>query len=242
MGRLVVPEKCWICGNEATTREHLSKRSDIRDVFGSVSQEKPLFLHTDNLTNKKLQSSDSKSIKSKSRICENCNSSLSQPFDKAWELMSSWLQAFTSLDSCGKTFRANSIFPYETKKQLLYVHLYFVKLFGMHVIGDAIPIELNAFANALRMGKPHPNVYLRFGRSKSSLGVPFVGMSDMETVQKDGVIIRASWLYFVDQLIVYIAYSQNTLQSQGIKAAWHPKFNTSKFSFLNYDKEKLLTK
>jgi hypothetical protein len=40
--------KCWICGNEAQTGEHLIKASDMRAIFGpSASNQAPLRAHSD---------------------------------------------------------------------------------------------------------------------------------------------------------------------------------------------------
>ncbi len=39
--------KCWICGDEGTTGEHIIKASDLNSLYQDVSQNRPLFLHTE---------------------------------------------------------------------------------------------------------------------------------------------------------------------------------------------------
>jgi hypothetical protein len=39
--------KCWICGNDANSGEHLMKASDLQSLFGHVTQQAPLYFHTD---------------------------------------------------------------------------------------------------------------------------------------------------------------------------------------------------
>jgi hypothetical protein len=36
-------EKCWICGDDATNGEHMTKRSDLRSVSAMVNMFKPFF-------------------------------------------------------------------------------------------------------------------------------------------------------------------------------------------------------
>ncbi len=48
--------KCWICGEEAKTGEHLTKASDLKSQFGDVSQKKPLYMHTEGKVNVKINS------------------------------------------------------------------------------------------------------------------------------------------------------------------------------------------
>ena len=52
---------CWICNaEEATTREHRSKRSDLKAVLGDTGS---FYLHTDQRRNLKVQSINSKLVK-----------------------------------------------------------------------------------------------------------------------------------------------------------------------------------
>jgi hypothetical protein len=38
--------RCWICSDEADSAEHLIKASDLRALFGNVSQKNPIYFHT----------------------------------------------------------------------------------------------------------------------------------------------------------------------------------------------------
>jgi enoyl-[acyl-carrier protein] reductase II len=68
---------CWICkAEEATTREHRNKRSDIKAVVGDTG---PLYLHDDRRLNRKIQSINSKLVKFDPSICNTCNSERARP-------------------------------------------------------------------------------------------------------------------------------------------------------------------
>ncbi len=134
--------KCWICGNKGNTGEHLLKASDLKAHFGHVSQKKPLYFNTDGKKKIKLGSKKGQRLKSKAVICNSCNSNLTQPYDKAWEKLSAYLRTnWTALNKT-KKLDLSKVFPGSSKKSLLDMHLYFVKLFGCRIIENNIPIDI----------------------------------------------------------------------------------------------------
>ena len=86
---------CWICGAPATTGEHGTKRSDLRDVFGAVAQGNPLFLHNSQQRNRRVGSLDAKALKLPAKLCAHCNNTRTQPHDLAWEKLSAGLRTWT---------------------------------------------------------------------------------------------------------------------------------------------------
>ena len=84
---------CWICNaNEANSGEHKTKRSDLLAVLGNPTQEQPFFYHDLKKANRPVGSLNAKLLKSPVQICAHCNSTRSQPHDRAWEQMSDWLR------------------------------------------------------------------------------------------------------------------------------------------------------
>jgi hypothetical protein len=71
-------------GAPATTGEHGTKRSDLRDVFGAVAQGNPLFLHNSRQRNRRVGSLDAKALKLPAKLCAHCNNTRTQPHDLAW--------------------------------------------------------------------------------------------------------------------------------------------------------------
>ena len=122
--------KCWICGKLGTTGEHLIKASDLRSYFGEVSQEIPIYFHTSEKKNFPVGSiKKSKSLKSDALICNECNSSRTQLYDKAWERLSGYLSANWQETLAARQFNLTNIFTGKVRESLLYIHLFFVKLF-----------------------------------------------------------------------------------------------------------------
>lgn len=209
---------CWICNNEeGTTGEHLSKRSDIKAVLGSVG---PLYLHNKRRRNFKLQSLKSKSLKSTAPMCNTCNSAGTQAHDQAWEMLSSALRLRRPLLKPGDIVRANRVFRYETSRQLLNVHLFFVKWLGCQIVESNIPISpsIDTFSNAIMNHKSHPNIWLSFGMSNRD---GWVGSSDIGAANFAGAPGTYDYLcriYNVGKLEVRVRFSNIRL-----KGDWHPQ-------------------
>ena len=185
--------KCWICGDVGTTGEHRTKRSDLRLALGNPTQANPAYFHDAKRANQLVRSLDAEVLKSPSRICAKCNNARTQPHDKAWEKMSEHLRSRQPPLKPGDVVRGNRIFPYDTKRHMLCVQLYFLKLFGCMICesGRPIPIDVASFASAIQSGSAHPNVYLKLGKGDRN----GVGGSNLEVLSSaDLQRIFACWI------------------------------------------------
>ncbi len=226
--------KCWICGaQEAVTHEHLPKASDLKAVFGKPSQRAPLFFNnwdhpgTSRGRNQRIGSLKSDTLKFAHRICLNCNSARTQPYDYAWEHCSKELRAAMPRLLTSGSFRANWLFPYDTRCAMRRVHLYFTKLFGCLVVESKIPIDTTSLATAITSGQPHPHIYLAFGQL--ALPMETVGGSNIVIAQVvGGKVAFATWLYNVGTLAVRVMYALPGEQRQGLEVAWHPRMGAQR--------------
>lgn len=231
--------KCWICGAEdAATREHLAKASDLKALFGKPSRTKPLFINADGRSsrprrcNVKVGSLKSDTLKFGHRICLTCNSTRTQPYDYAWEHSSRELRSAVSLLLSAGSFRANWLFPYDTRRYMRHVHLYFTKLFGCLVVEGNIPIDVVPLAKALVDGRPHPHIYLAFGHLP--LPVMAAGGSKVLAAERNGRVTCASWLYHVGDLAVNVMYALPGEQRDGLQVAWHPRMGAKRLRFSRF--------
>ena len=225
---------CWICGDAGTTGEHKSKRSDLRATFGKTTQANPIYLSDNTRENRKIGSLDNRHLKSDGRLCPKCNNERSQPFDRAWEHMSDKLRNLSPPIVAGSTIRANSIFKYNTRSQMRRVHLFFVKLFGCHIVEANIPIDVSGFAHAFIDANPHPLVHLRFGLFRTEQQI--VGMSDIEIAQfPDGSCAFATWFYEVDRLGVNVLFAAEGEKREGLVGAWHPRYGAKRLVIHDFD-------
>ena len=85
----------------------------------------------------------------------------------------------------GRWVRANGIFRYDTRLQMINVHLFFLKLFGCMLCefkanGYDVPIDIALFSQAIMTSRPHPEVHLQFGKCDGT-----VGRSNLECFESD---------------------------------------------------------
>lgn len=210
--------KCWICSDEGTTREHMTKASDLRALFGCVTQSQPIFLHTDYRRNQRIGSIKSDKLKSDALICRHCNNARTANNDRAWEKLSKFLRERQPPIKKGDLVRLDKVFCGSVRRSMLDVHLFFVKLFGCAIVEYGLPIDIAPFAEAILEQKPHPKIYLAFGPALD-MGT---GCSNVETVNLDGKCVYAAWFYIVGSVLVTVMYAEPNEHRKGLVHAWHP--------------------
>jgi hypothetical protein len=230
---------CWICGDAATTGEHKTKRSDLRSVFGAPTQSHPLYLHDRERRNRRVGSLDAQVLRSPGRICARCNNARTQPHDRAWERLSEAMRTWTPPLEPDDVVRTNRIFRYDTAREMLNVHLYFVKLFGCHIAGNAIPLDITGFALSILNEKAHPSVYLKFGCGRMFGGRPMTGMSDLWLAPSlPGVSSRfATWFYDLGAVSINVMFAVDGEKRQGLVGVWHPRQGTTRLTMADYREE-----
>lgn len=230
--------ECWICGDEATTREHRSKKSDLKNEVGQISQNKPLYLHEshNNLDKRNarkkniiVRSLNSNILKYQHKICNNCNSMVTKPYDLAWQgfvkKLKSLMQASPKKQ---KIVRCDEIFPSNTSLNMLHVHLYFVKFFGCliresHIrLKNPIPIDLQTFSHSILSQEFHQNIYLSFNFQKQE---NFIVKSTDVYADKNtsNQISFAKIIYSLGNLSVSLMYALPNEKREELKFAWHPR-------------------
>jgi hypothetical protein len=217
---------CWICEQEeATTREHRSKRSDLKAVLGDSGG---AFLHTDKRWNRRVQSIDSKLAKYEPSLCATCNNERTQPHDFAWEVLSASLRRRSPPLIPGGYVRGNRIFRYGTSRKMRDMHLFFLKWLGCQIVETSIPIVpgIDTFGAAIMAGKPHKNIWLSFGLA----GGGSVAASDLDAANftGTGAFDYLARFYIVDDIAVRVRFSSVKLPDD-----WHPQ-NGNRFLIADY--------
>lgn len=214
--------KCWICGNEGTTGEHIIKSSDLKSQFGTVSQDFPLYFHRGRQKNIPVGSLKAKRLKSKALICNHCNSALTQPYDRAWEKLSQYLNENFQEILLKGVVNLSKVFPGEIKVSMLNVHLFFVKAFGCKVVESGAPLPVNEFSKALIDGKSNNYIHIGLGKSFTKSSVNFAGQTEIHSVNVGQKSVFASWMYVVDKIAVNVIYADEYKNPNVMKNTWHP--------------------
>lgn len=215
--------KCWICGDNANSGEHLIKASDLKLLFGRVTQKAPLYFHTDLQRNQAVGGIKSDKLKYRALLCARCNNERTQPHDRAWERLSTYLLERQPPIRPGMLVRLDRVFPGSVAKSMLGVHLFFLKLFGCLIAENNIPINIEPFAQSIMQGVPHPKVWIAFGTGLHHPGIKHAGCSAVEAAILEGRIACASWFYVVDKVAVNVMYAElGEHHRKGLGHAWHP--------------------
>lgn len=209
-------EQCWICDGIATTGEHLIKVSDLRTEFPKF----PVYYHTNTQRNVKIQGIKSKKLKSNALICAQCNNERTQPYDRAWENLSSFLNSRRPLIQSGDRIKLSMVFPGAIHTQMLNVHLYFVKLFGCLIQEYDIPINLKPFSNAILNNKPHENIYIVLCPTLAGV----IACKDLHIFkdQLTGLTVFAVWYYELSKFCIRVMFAEQGQDRKGLLCAWHP--------------------
>lgn len=213
---------CWICGEPADSGEHRIKASDLKLVFGHVSQKEPLFLHNAIQRNRPIRGIRSDTLKSDALICADCNNRRTQPHDRAWQRLSDFLSKRQGPIRTGHLIKLHKVFPGTVGRSMLNVHLFFAKLFGCIIVEHKVPIDVKGFSDAILQEVAHPHLFIAFAPQIGPTGKKLVGISDLETAQLAGRVAYATWIYHLQNFSVMVIYATPGENRKGLLNAWHP--------------------
>jgi len=178
--------KCWICNKPADTREHVIKQSDIRRLFGRgpYPKGKRLKRIDQNQSEKLIQSEDSIHIKYQKSLCEECNSSLSQPWDEAYDKFMEYCISHESELKMNRKVDFKNIAKHDTGTFSKSLYSYFIKSFGCQLqeSGQIPPIELS---ECLLVKRNNTNLKVTFAiyeNMPQNLPAPMIQVYDLEGV------------------------------------------------------------
>lgn len=139
-------DQCWICGSPANTGEHKIKKSDLQRVHGRGSifaKAKLAYLKSDESV-VPLQGPDSVHVKYKKVLCAYCNSTFSQPFDRAYERFISYVDRNRDLLICRRQFDFEKVFGSSWRRDQFDLYRYFIKALGCRIsdAGNPVPNDI----------------------------------------------------------------------------------------------------
>lgn len=136
---------CWICGQTANSKEHIIKKSDITRIYGNGPYKGGnALVHVKNGKLQLVQGANSKKIKYERSLCHNCNTTITQPFDFAYDTFIDYLY-----ENEGHILRKRFVdffdvygVNFEVGQRNLYKYL--AKSFGcrLHNAGVSVPSDI----------------------------------------------------------------------------------------------------
>jgi len=166
-------------------------------------------------------------FKFNSRLCEPCNNRRTQPYDHAWEKLSRHIGIRIPEYQPGESVDVRAVFGKHAEREMLRVHLYFVKMFGGHVADLGVPIDLGKLAECLRDGVPHPNIHLRLAYAPEN-GNYIGDRNGIETMVFEGGKLSAIWMYCVRRIGMTVFYEDVGGYTESLKDYFHPTAGVKK--------------
>ena len=180
------------------------KAADLRGVFGTVTHDKPLFLHKDEHKNIPVKGINVEVVKWTEKICAKCNNERTQPYDKAWDKLSAYLR--TNVRRGVRAVNLKEVFGDNYPDAMLDVHLYFVKFFGFCILTSGVDIDIRFFQRALLERCPHPDFYLGFSYIPDWDKLKAISMTNLYAKSDKYGVVGASIDYAVEIVNIELRY------------------------------------
>lgn len=120
--------KCWWCGNTADSQEHKYKKSDLVREFGKVSDPKGYAVRLiGGEEMRTIQGPKSKEVKFDTNLCQYCNNTRSQPFDRAYDIFTDYINKKEFDIIKFRQFSFSKIFENDWKTKRDNLFRYFIK-------------------------------------------------------------------------------------------------------------------
>lgn len=138
--------KCWWCGQKADSAEHRYKKADMEKEFGKgidFRNNEPVRVVGKNKIMLPIQRPKSNNIKYKASLCQNCNTTKSQPFDFAYDTFVSFYKENENEIFLSKKLDFQYIYGNLWKPKVLDFQRYLVKNFCCRLYGLGVSITKN---------------------------------------------------------------------------------------------------
>jgi hypothetical protein len=131
---------CWICGNPADSREHKFKKSDVAHSSKTwAPADQPYFIRDGNW--RRIQGPDSQLVKFERKvICQHCNTTCTQPFDRAYERFATWVNQRGASLMADDRIDFEQIYGAQFQGGVLNLVKYFAKHLGCRLAADGYTI------------------------------------------------------------------------------------------------------
>ena len=177
---------CWICNkNEANSREHIIKRSDIKRVYGRGSYRGDRApVHVKNGVLSYIQGSDSRILKYDKSLCSECNVKFTQPFDLAYEKFCKYVFENEQLILHKRYIDFFDVYGNDFEAGQRDLYKYFAKSFGCRLVdaGATVPDDVREL---LKKDTFQTRLRINFSVNEDVLILPkedrdgFLGKGDM---------------------------------------------------------------
>jgi len=126
---------CWICGASADSAEHRFKKADLVRAHGRGPYIGSSALsHVRSGQESLVQGPNSKSLKYLPSLCRHCNNTYTQPFDRAYDALISWVMANEEMVLRRRFIDFEEVYGVGWEAAQRDLYKYFAKSFGCRLV------------------------------------------------------------------------------------------------------------
>lgn len=208
---------CWICeAKPADSREHMILKSALKEILGKASEKSiQRISYIEGKKNIPLKSHKNKHLTFDKSICEQCNNTLTQPYDAAFLELIRYLKSKKQTVIARNKLHLNSVYKKDDRKKKN-LALYIIKILGCLIKESCHPnfiTSLPVFARSLRNGEVSlKGVYVSFHRDLQKLAFKRkVHVSQQPVVRKNFI----GWIIDLDWISMTITYPTASPETYG---------------------------
>jgi hypothetical protein len=170
---MVMPDRpCWICGKPADSREHKFKRTDVAQSSKTwAPEDQPYYL--DGSGWRRIQGPNSQLVQFARVLCQKCNTTSTQPFDRAYERFAAWVNQKGANLMEATHINFGEIYGDDFQGETLNLLKYFAKHLGCRIASENFTLPQN-LALSLTTGDLRP-FEVSFSRNSEIKGYPLRG-------------------------------------------------------------------
>lgn len=216
--RLPSSDRCWWCGDVATTEEHRIKHSTLRRVArnddGNV-QPSNVFKKSSDFEGMLNSIKKGSQVRWRKNLCANCNNARSQPFDRAYDVFETFLVAHIDDMTRWTWLDWRYVYGDDWAREARNLARYFAKQMGCMLASQRLPVpqELITFLDGEERSPStcfmlyinHRGVDAHnLMRSNSDEGLnTFVGLLESQAYQTDGRFSGVSYGYHIGYVVYW---------------------------------------
>ena len=190
--------KCWICLRPADSSEHRIKKSDMIRAFGRggyKGEYAPVHIREDVHTD--IQGPNSKTLKYSKSLCRYCNSTRTQPLDRAYDCFMDWVMDNEALVLDKRVIDFHDVYGSRMEVGQRNLFQYFAKSLGCKIVSSKRPVPWD-IRFLLFQKKFITGLQITLSVNENLLRTP---------KEKRNRILGKGALYYIPQKVLFKAFS-----------------------------------
>jgi hypothetical protein len=221
-------DRCWWCGDKATTAEHRFKHSSLRRIATEDGKINPanVFKKSDDFAGVLRSISKGSQVRWRKNLCAPCNNTRSQPFDEAYDTFESFVSEHADEMLRWHQLDWSDVYGTGWREGATNLARYFGKQFGCMLAGQDLDVPVN-LVNFLDGAARCPSVCFRIYRNWRGMDAhrmmrrhgladgltTFIGYLPSTAYKRDERLVRIDYGYHVGYVWILVDWTEDSDRS-----------------------------